>query len=95
MADHDLVAEMEEAGWKHGWLGVRCPNQWKCQIGCACHRLAPGALADDLAAHYKIEAWTKQVPAHQEYAPLWTRGILGYEDLPQDPRVTIAHAPPN
>jgi hypothetical protein len=68
----NLTDEMHKAGWTHTWLGERCPNRWKCLIGCHCHRLAPGALIDDLKEHYKIEAWTINVPAHADL-PEWAK----------------------
>jgi len=66
----NLTDEMEKAGWTHGFLGERCPNEWKCATSCGCHRLAPGALLDDLKAHYKIEAWTIHVPTFASL-PSW------------------------
>ena len=35
----------------------RCPNGWRCTIGCACHRLSEEERKADLANHYHLATY--------------------------------------
>jgi hypothetical protein len=53
----------------------RCPNGWRCKIGCACHRLTEAELAVDLSEHFDVATYYDGARHALKRFAWWREGI--------------------